>query len=87
MCITCNNRQLAAFCKAPETLLPGINQRPNDLQVPLLVLVCGLHGPQPAIVEDGHEEALCQVVQVLPQGEHIVTFATSCSIDTTSLHS
>ena len=85
--LTCNNRQFAALCKAPEALFPGINQWADDLQVPLLVLVCSLHRPQPAVVEDRHEEALRQVVQVLTQREHIVALATSSSIDPTALHS
>merc|ERR1719222_557567 len=82
-----NWRRLATLCKAPETLFPGINQRPDDFQVPLLVLIGSFHGPQPSIVEDRHEETLGQVVQVLAQGEHIVSLATSGSINPTALHS
>ena len=63
--ITCYDGKLAALSKVPETLLSGVDERPDDLQVALLVLVRRLHGPQPAIVEDRHEEALRQVVQVL----------------------
>ena len=63
--ITCYDWKLTAFSKASETLLSGVDERPDDLQVALLVLVRRLHGPQPAVVEDRHEEALRQVVQVL----------------------
>ena len=84
--VTCNDWQLAAFSEVSEAFLPGIDQWPDDLQVSLLVLVGRLHGPQPAIVEDGHEEALSQVVQVLAKGKHIVAFSTSSSINPTALH-
>ena len=85
--ITCYDWKLAAFSKVPETLLSGVDERPDDLQVALLVLVRRLHGPQPAVVEDRHEEALRQVVQVLAKSEHVVAFTTCSSVNSTTLHS
>ena len=85
--ITCYDWKLAAFSKVPETLLSGVDERPDDLQVALLVLVRRLHGPQPAIVEDRHEEALRQVVQVLTKSKHVVAFTTCSSVNSTTLHS
>ena len=85
--ITCYDWKFAALSKVPETLLSGVDERPDDLQVALLVLVRRLHGPQPAVVEDRHEEALRQVVQVLAKSEHVVAFTTCSSINSTTLHS
>merc|ERR1719494_918470 len=73
--------------RAPETLLSGVDERPDDLQVALLVLVRRLHGPQPAVVEDRHEEALRQVVQVLAKSEHVVAFTTCSSVYSATFHS
>ena len=85
--ITCYDWKLAAFSKVPETLLSGVDEGPDDLQVALLVLVRRLHGPQPAVVEDRHEEALCQVFQVLAKSEHVVAFTTCSSVYSTTFHS
>lgn len=49
--------------------------------------VVGLHGPQEAIVEDGHEEALCHVVQVLSHCQYTVALSPGTGIQPTSLHS
>ena len=85
--ITCYDWKFAALSKVPETLLSGVDEGPDDLQVALLVLVRRLHGPQPAVVEDRHEEALRQVVQVLAKSKHVVAFTTCSSINSTTLHS
>ena len=48
--------------------------------------VVSLHGSQQAVVEDGHEEALCQVVQVLPHRQHVVALAPGARVEPASLH-
>ena len=37
-------------------------------------------------MEHGHEEGLGQVVEVLPEGQHIVALPPRCCIDTAALH-
>ncbi len=44
-------------------------------QVSLLDRVVGLHGPDPAVVEDGHEKALGKIVQMLAHGQNVVPFS------------
>ena len=48
-------------------------------------VVC-LHGPQEAIVEGTHEEALSQVVKMLPQCQHVVALTSGTSIQPSTLH-
>ena len=52
----------------------------------LLHSVGSFHSPESAIVEDGHEETLCQIVQVLPEGQHIVLLSAGRGIYPASLH-
>ena len=49
--------------------------------------VGGLHGTEETIVEDGHEEALGQVIQVLSESEDIVALPAGGGVESASLES
>ena len=53
----------------------------------VLDCVGSLHGSQESIVEEGHEKALCQVVQVLTQCQDIVAFSSGGAVEPASLES
>lgn len=48
-------------------------------------VVC-LHGAQSSVVEDRHEEALGEVIQVLPQSKHVVALATGGRVQSPTFH-
>ena len=67
-------------------LLSDEGKRSNDPQVPLGHGVVGLHGPQPSVVKHGHEETLGEVVEVLPEGQHVEAFPPGGRVHSASLH-
>ena len=67
------NGQLVLFGKLPGILFPNENKGPDEPEVTLGNAVIGLHRAQKAVVEDRHEERLGQIVQVLPECQHVVS--------------
>ena len=60
--------------------------RRSGFDVDSLDSVVGFHGAQDSVVEDRHEEALGEVVQMLTHGEHVVALASRCCVHATALH-
>lgn len=63
------------------------NQRSNYTQVTGVNCIVGLHGPEAAVMETAHDEALGQVVQMLPHGDDVVAFSSGAVVNHASLHS
>jgi hypothetical protein len=75
------NRKLLVLGEGFEGLFPHVDEGPNDPEVPLPDVVVGLHSPQLAVIENRGQEALGEVVQVLPDREDVVIVALGEAVE------
>ena len=66
--------------------LPAIGQGANDADIALVVDVVGLHGAELPTVEDGKEQALGQVIQMLAQRQDVVAVLPADAVHDAALH-
>lgn len=82
-----NHWKFGLFGKLSELFLSDVDEGSDDPKVTLLDGVIGLHGPEPAVVEHGHEEGLGQIVQVLAHCQDVVAVGSRGAVDATAFHS
>ncbi len=81
-----HDRQARRARKVSGLPFPTVDQGADDTDVSLIVQVPRLHSPQLSAVEEGHQQALGQVVQMLRQGQHPVALAATGAIEDAPLH-
>ena len=80
------HRQVYLASELSALPLTDIDQWTNDTNIAGIREVMGFHGLQAPAMKSRHQEALCQIIQMLSECQHIMTVLTSRGVHDTPLH-